>query len=233
MIRPMRTRGKSGALLAGAACACALVAAGAAWAAPDTILAVNSIDFDSDNYNQDQGERPTFQNNDAGIPHNVTATDKGPDGKPLFRSATITGVAAATLNGTQYADPGAYDFICTIHPSMQAKLHVSGMGTPVARPDIEVSILSSRLGRVRRSGKARVKIRALTLSDDAALKLKLGNKTLASISNVDLAAGQSRALTLHLSRRARMRLAGRRRAKVKLVGTVPFGAPDTASKVLS
>src|SRR5918999_57378 len=49
---------------------------------------------------------------------------------------------------------------------------------------------------------------------------------------VSIAAGESRRLTIDLSRRGRQALAGRERAAVTVKATVPFGAPDTARRLL-
>jgi hypothetical protein len=138
----------------------------------------------------------------------------------------------ALVKGTQYLTQGNYDFFCTVHPEMEAKLHVSGLGTPVARPDIEVSVLSSKLAKVRNKRKARVRVKATTLSKDVVLTLKLGRLRLGSKSNIDLTAGQTRTLIIKISKRGKNKLAGKNQAKVKLAGTVPFGPGDTASKLL-
>jgi plastocyanin len=218
-----------------AVCAGALALIGAAGAyAADTIIApvgADTLGFSSNDYTMDQGEKATFHNADPGVPHNVTANGKL-SGKPLFRSPTITGDASAAVGGTQFLIHGDYSFFCTIHPNMTATLHVTTAGTPVARPNIKVAILSSKLARVRSSGKARVKVKAVTKSDDVALKLKLGNRQLASKANIDLAVGQVRKLTLKLGKKARNALANRTQAKLKLIGTVPFGKTRTATKLL-
>jgi hypothetical protein len=64
-------------------------------------------------------------------PHNVTASDKGPDGKPLFASETIPNGQESPVTGSRALASGSYAFICTIHPFMQATLNVTDTGTPV------------------------------------------------------------------------------------------------------
>jgi plastocyanin len=206
--------------------------AATAWGAAMPIRATDSVtDYESALYTMTQGEKASFNNTGPGIPHNVTANARI-SRQRLFRSKTITGDASAPVSGTQYLTTGDYTFFCSIHPTMQATLQVTGSGTPVARPKISVAILSGQLAKVTNTGKARVRVKALTKSDNVALKLKLGSKPLASKSNIDLAPGQVRRLTLKLGRRARNRLAGKDQAKLKLVGSVPFGKTATASKLL-
>jgi plastocyanin len=80
-----------------------------------------------------QGETVTFQNNDLEI-HDVSALDSGPDGKPLFSSATIGPTQHAPVDGTVYLTTGRYAFNCTIHPYMRGTLVVTSAGTPQPRP---------------------------------------------------------------------------------------------------
>jgi len=209
-----------------------LAAAQAASAASLPIRATAStLSYESPTYAMAQGVKASFHNAGVGVPHNVTANGKL-SGKPLFRSPTISGDGGTAVSGTQYLTTGDYTFFCSVHPPMQATLQVTGAGTPVARPSIRVSVLSGKLAKVQSTGKVRVRVRALTKSDNVALRLKLGAKQLASKANIDLAAGQVRNLVLKLGRKARNRLAGRSQAKVTLIGTVPFGKTRTASKLL-
>jgi len=90
--------------------------------------------FTTPNVTMAQGEKLTFQNNDATVMHNVTSTDNGSDGKPLFHSATI-GPGSSFVDGSQYLTSGSYHFYCTLHPqTMTGTLTVSTAGTPVPRP---------------------------------------------------------------------------------------------------
>jgi len=231
MIGSMRKPGRRGAIVAGLACAGVLGAAGVAWALPETIVANNSDSFTLPAYTMDQGERPSFQNAEIDTPHNVTARGKI-GGKALFRSPTIEGISSTLVNGTQYLNTGSYAFFCSVHPDMEATLNVSGAGTPVARPDIEVKVLSGDIDRVANSRKARVSVEAISGSDPVNLALKLRNLRLGSKANIDLDAGQRRVVVIRLTRRAKNKLSDKDRAKVKLVGSVPFGANDIATKVL-
>lgn len=208
------------------AVAAALFAAGSAFAVAQTIVAADNT-FSLATYTMDQGDQPTLQN--AGVnQHNATAVANGPDGKGLFTSPTI-GAGTTTLNGTQYLTTGSYSFICTIHPStMVATLAVSGNGTPVARPDVEVSVVSKQLSKVASKGKLTVQVEALTKSDDVELIAKLGKSTLGQSPALDLAAGVKQNVTLKLSKAAKSKLQSKSKATVSVDGTVPFGSPDTA-----
>jgi plastocyanin len=214
-----------------AAASLALVPAGA-WGVADVIKTTSSNQFDRTTYSSDQGDLVQLQHTGGG-PHNVTSTQSS-GGQPLFKSATISS-GTANVTGTQFLSPGTYPFVCTIHDQstgMGAELVVSGTGTPAARPDIEVKILSKGLDKVVNKGKLNVKIRAVTKSKDAKLVAKLGKRLLGKKADIDLAAGQVRKLALKLSRKGRDLLEDRNKAKVKLKGTVPFGEPDVFRRVL-
>ena len=121
-------------ILGAAACAAvvALVIPATSYA-DKTVTAKTVWMFDSSEYTIDQGEKLTFSNMDAVSPgpHNVTASTNGPDGKPLFASKTIANGEQANVDGAQQLKTGSYDFICTVHPFMQATLNVTDKGTPL------------------------------------------------------------------------------------------------------
>jgi plastocyanin len=64
-----------------------------------------------------------FDNQDAGIPHNVAIHRDSPTGEVVFMGEIITGVAQK-----EYAVPalpaGTYAFVCTVHPNMTGTLTV-------------------------------------------------------------------------------------------------------------
>jgi mono/diheme cytochrome c family protein/plastocyanin len=64
-----------------------------------------------------------FDNQDAGIPHNVEIKDG--NGKTVFLGDIITGPAKITYQVPALA-AGAYTFICTVHPNMTGTLTVGG-----------------------------------------------------------------------------------------------------------
>ena len=234
MIPSMRKPGKRGTVAAALACLLSLGAAGSAQAA-DPIIAPPGAEFgnfSAATYNMAPGERPTLQNNDPGVDHDVLSRGRI-GGGPLFLSPTITGPGSVLVNGTQYLNTGTYEFICNVHPlSMSATLNVSGAGSPQPRPKIVVKVLSGKIKRVANSRKARVRVRAVTTSTNVALALKLRNLRLGGKANINLQAGQKRVLTLKLSKRAKKKLSAKNRARVKLIGSVRFGPRATASKLL-
>ena len=69
------------------------------------------------------GSGATYVNLDP-VPHDVVASDLGPDGEPLFRSEII-GVGMTTpVVGVEALAVGTYGFYCSIHPSMIGSLQV-------------------------------------------------------------------------------------------------------------
>lgn len=209
-----------------------LLGAGRAYA-DTTITASNPADdrFDAPTFSMDRGESAFFRNT-TGNEHNVTSADRGPDGRPLFRSRDSSG-GTVSVPGAQYLAGGTYHFVCTIHLGMAADLFVDPTkGTPVARPSIAVTLPAQSLGVVRRSGKVRVRVRARTRSDNVSVLARKGRTTLGRKSNLDLAAGANRLLRLPLTRRGRSALAGLERATLGARASVPFGRPDSARRTL-
>jgi hypothetical protein len=162
----------------------------------------------------------------------VTATVNGPDGGKLFASPTLAAGNQAPVNGVQYLDPGSYAFFCTVHPDMTGTLVVTPTGTPVARPQIALKVLSKKIEKVVSSATLKVKVSAATESDDVVLVAKKGARKVASKRNVDLAAGSSQTVKLHLTGAGKHALKGHRSATVKVTGTVPFGSPASAKRKL-
>lgn len=113
---------------------------------------------------------------------------------------------------------------------MEGSLSVAGSGA-VPRPAIDVSVVSSKVAKVAK-GRLKVAVKATALSEDVSLAATLGAKPLGGASGVDLAAGESRNLTLRLDRKGRKLLADLDRAKVSVTARVPFGAADSAKRTL-
>jgi plastocyanin len=233
MIMRMRKPGKRVMLVAALACAGALAFASSAHAitisAPPNAEADN---YDPESYTINQGGTIGFNNADPGVDHDVRARGQI-GGGPLFLTPTITGLADTLVQGTEYLTAGSYAFFCNVHPlSMTGTLNVTGMGTPVPRPKVDVKVLSGDIDKVANKRKARVRVKAITDADNVSLALKLKNLRLGGKGNIDLDAGQTRTVVLRLSRRAKNKLSDKERARVKLVGSVQFGANDTAFKLL-
>jgi plastocyanin len=69
----------------------------------------------------DEAFQIAFQNNDAGVPHNVEIRDAS--GMTVFLGEIFNGVDSRTYR----VDPlpaGTYQFICTVHPNMVGTLTV-------------------------------------------------------------------------------------------------------------
>ena len=67
----------------------------------------------------------SFENRDAGIPHNVAIHVGGPGcvGAELWKGAIFAGVATQTYDVPALA-AGSYVFVCTVHPNMVGTLTV-------------------------------------------------------------------------------------------------------------
>ncbi|MSO41169.1 MAG: hypothetical protein EXQ70_04630 [Solirubrobacterales bacterium] len=159
-------------------------------------------------------------------------TLNGTDGKPLFSSGDVFPNNAAPIQGIQYLADGEHHFYCTIHPSsMQGTFQISG-NDAVARPKITVAIKASKLGKVAGKGKLPVSVHAVTQSNGVTLTAKLGKKTLGSVKGLNLSAGSTRKLSVKLTGAGKSALKNKSKATVKLLGSVRFGSPASASKKL-
>jgi plastocyanin len=65
----------------------------------------------------------SFENKDAGVPHNVTLHLGGATGAELFQGQIFNGVATRVYD-VPALDAGAYAFVCTVHPTMIGTLNV-------------------------------------------------------------------------------------------------------------
>lgn len=200
--------------------------------ADEEVTAVPFNRFSPASVTIDQGELLTFRNTDAAS-HNVTARERGSDGRPLFASRTITNGRTAEVEGVRFLTTGSYAFLCTIHPTMTGTLNVSTAGTPLPRPapdtrapEVSAVVRRSTLARVSRSGRLAVNVvldeaASLTLRATARVagrRIRLGRR-----AGVRLGEGRGH-VAVRLSRRARQSLAGARRAVV----TVDVRAVDEA-----
>ena len=184
------------------------------------------------------GNRSPFINSDSepGVQHNVVAVDDGPDGEPLFSTPLIDPGEADIVAGTQYLTPGIYSFQCSLHQifNMTGTLKVAGDGA-LPRPEVDVAIKARKLRNLR-EGKLFVPLTPVTQSDDVAISARVGGKPGGTASNIDLAAGENRLITLRLSRQAKRvvkkALKKGDKVEVEVDLTVPFGAPDSVTKKL-
>jgi plastocyanin len=207
------------------AVAAVFLATGISLAVNDQITAVDDS-FGAVPYNTDQGLTVPFKNNGVSS-HNVTSTAAGPDGKPLFRSATISGGGSGTVDGTQYLPAGDYPFFCTIHGSiMSGTLHVTGAGTALARPQMSLKVSSTKISKVTSKGKLQVQVTTNQAASGATLEAKLGKAKLGK-ATFSLASGPQ-VETVKLTQSGRRQLSKKSKATVQVTGTVPFGSPASA-----
>jgi plastocyanin len=163
--------------------------------------------------------------------HNVFSNKRGPDGGPLFDTKTSKGPKTESVEGVQYLNPGTYDFHCTLHQDMKGTLTVTA-GQPAPRPEIAVSIKSSKLKAVLRSGVLKAKVADSKTDGVVELVATRGLTTLASKSRIHVTRGDSENVSLKLSQDGKRALKGLNKAKIKLKGIVDFGSPDSAKKTL-
>jgi plastocyanin len=214
-----------GLALVGAAAFGAAQALGAS----EPITASNSCcSYGKASFTIDEGAVATFQNDDPGIqPHDVTAVDNGRNGKPLFSSAMIN-LGQAPVNGTGALAPGTYRFFCTVHPTqMAAQLVVVGSGLSPT-----VKVVSRKLGKVVSKRKLQVKLQAVAVTNGISLTARKGSRKLGSASDINLAAGASRTVSVPLSRAGRNALQKSKAAKVKVTATAPGTNPASAAQRL-
>jgi len=206
--------------------------AGSSLAAAPITVSSTCCTYSTATFSIDQGEVASFSNAGGDDVHNVTAAQNGPDGAPLFFSKTISPNQITAVDGTQYLSSGSYQFMCTIHQGMNATLQVGPGGTPAARPQVALKVLSPSLRSVTGSGKLKVKVTATTPSTGVVVAAKKGAKTLTKSAHVDLPGGTSRTLKLALTSGGRKALGDVSRASVKALATVSFGSTATAKKTL-
>jgi plastocyanin len=226
----MLKRGSTGRriwLAAAVAAVATMVCAGIALASAPIIGQADDT-YSAPTYTINQGEVAQLQV--TGSSHNATARANGPDGKALFRSPTISG-GTAGVDGTQYLPSGDYAFFCTVHPTtMQATLHVTGAGQPLARP--QLNNLKLKTGTIAKAIKKG--LRLTTTPNQAlggvALTAKLGKATIGR-KTAALAAGFN-SVVVKLSKAGKSKLRKKGKATVKVIADVPFGSPATAKRKL-
>ena len=81
-----------------------------------------------------EGDGLTHTNVDT-EPHDLVATEFGPDGTPWFRSELI-GPGESTPVPVENLPPGSYPYTCSIHPFMQGTLRVDEAEPPDPDPEV-------------------------------------------------------------------------------------------------
>jgi plastocyanin len=181
----------------------------------------------------DQGDTLMFVNQDP-LPHDVTATQKGADGKPLFASRTIT-QGQSKVDNVEFLTTGSYPFVCTIHSNMTSTLTVTANGTPAVRPadttkpTVKVAFPKQTLAGILKAKKVSVRV---TLDEPAnalaTVTAKIGKKTLTlGTPKSTFKSATTRTLTVKLSSSAQKALAGADSVKLAAAGQ----ATDAAGNV--
>ena len=233
-----------------------LVWPAAAWA-DKQITADPSNRYGTPEVTIDQGEKLTFRNNDV-ADHDVNATDRGPDGKPLFATPLVSNGQSAFVEGSQYLKTGRYQFFCSLHQNMKGTLNVTGNGTPQPRPAggggsgpaapgggggpaasddkqapaVGVTIMSRATRAVRRSRALRAQV---TLDETAHVTLRAvarprpGAKLITfAVGAAHLSGAGKHRVRLRLTRAGRRALARKRQLAVVVVGTARDSAGNRA-----
>ena len=202
------------------ACLAALTAltvgAGVAYA-DATIYAAPPNQFFQGDVTIAQGEAVTFTNGDT-VMHDVTATAKGADGKPLFASAQVGTAQSAPVAGVEFLGSGSYPYICSIHPFMKGTITVSSAGTPKPRPgsgdgsggqaapaavDTKAPALTVRLLDTKRAQVRKRRSLQLSVGSDEAASLGIvarAGKTVVATGNVKFTQATTRKLTVKLTK---------------------------------
>ena len=201
-------------LARGAVAAVLLVAIGAGVAYADaTIYGGPPNQFFQGDPTIAQGEAITFTNVDT-VAHDVTATGKGSDGKPLFQSAQIGAGQSAPVEGVEYLTAGSYPYICSIHPFMKGTITVSSGGTPKPRPGgggsatppasdaaapaVTLKVLDTKRAQVRKRRSLQI---AVTSDEPATLTITArAGKTVVARGGAELKQAATRKLSLKLTK---------------------------------
>lgn len=90
-----------------------------------TIVALN-IRFDLAEFSipADTPFRIVFDNQDAGVPHNVAIYDSGPGGSGLFKGEIFNGVKTVTYD-VPGLPAGDHYFQCDVHPTMNGTVRAA------------------------------------------------------------------------------------------------------------
>jgi plastocyanin len=220
------------ALLIAVVLVAGLALAGPAAAADRQVIAL-AFSFQPSAPSMDQGDTLTFVNQDL-APHNVTAKQNGPDGKPLFASRDV-GQGSAKVEGAEFLTTGAYPFLCTIHPTMTGTLTVSANGTPAVRPadttkpKISVAFPRQTLASILKAKKVSVRV---TVDEPGSVSstvtAKVGRRTLTlGTAKTTYKSATTRTLSVRLSSSAQKAFANADSVKLSASGQ----ATDAAGNV--
>ena len=99
--------------------------------ASGNVITAENLSFDRDtlSFPADTASTLTFQNNDAGTPHNVAIYTDESASDALFTGDLVTGVDTATYE-IPAMPAGSYYFHCDVHPTMHGTVTVAAGGGP-------------------------------------------------------------------------------------------------------
>lgn len=227
--------GFRGIYLSGLAATVGLLLCGAASAqAVDITSATSGTAFTPGPFSQAQGVTANFVNQDEAGPvsyHNVTASQGGPDGDPLFSSETILGGGLSTpVVGTQYLSAGSYPFVCTLHSGMNGTLEVTPEGTPVPRPGVKLTVPSQKLKQVRKSGKLKIKVTPVAPSTGVDIAVFKGRKVIGEIEIGKVISIKT--VTVKLTKSGRAAIKKGKKVKFSVSAEVPWGKTARTNRTL-
>ena len=163
--------------------------------------------------------------------HNAYSDDLGPDGGPLFYSTLALPGETRPVRGTEYLAEGSYGFVCTLHSGMVGTLGVSG-GTPTPRPRAVPRIPAQSLATVRKKGRIAAAVRSPGGSGPVSLSVRSAGRAIGSLRTGQLAAGQSRRVSVTLSRQGKRLIAKGKSVKIEVRAVAEFGIPARATRLL-
>jgi plastocyanin len=99
--------------------------AGASQAAGRVAISASNLAFEQTSITAPAGKafQITFDNKDAGVPHNVAIHKDSASGAEVFKGEIVTGPASKTYD-VPALDAGTYAFVCSVHPTMTGTLTI-------------------------------------------------------------------------------------------------------------
>jgi plastocyanin len=181
-------------------------------------------------YVQGLGEEAIFDNSASTSYHDIRANQLGPDGNPLFYADAAPGGTVKVVKGTEYLKAGTYPFYCVLHgTSMSGELTIDSTGTIVSRPTVKVSFVKQKLKQVRKSG-IRIKVKAVTAAKNVILNAYKGKAGLGMKQHLNFKAGQTKTVTIPLSKAGRKAIKKGKSVKIKVKSSVLFGKPSIVTR---
>jgi plastocyanin len=158
------------------------------------VIAAQNIAFDTNTltFPADTPSKLTFQNNDAGTPHNIGIYTDESASKELFKGEIVTGVDSIVYDIPKLAE-GSYFFRCDIHTTMNGTVTVTaapggggggGGPTPTATNGASSSSSASPTSSAPASGGATVTAQNIAF-DPTEISLPAGQASTITFDNQD------------------------------------------------